>query len=72
MEYQFLAYSIVLGIIIFANCVFCYKKSRKVKSTQKVESTQKVQALIEIASDTSDLPKWVINDYLKTCTVSKV
>ena len=69
MEYQFLAYSIVLGIIIFANCVLCYKKSRKVESTQKVE---KVQALVEIASNASDLPKWVITDYLKTCTVLKV
>ena len=66
MEYQFLAYSIVLGIIIFVNCLLCYKKKRN------VESTQKVQALVEIASNTSDLPDWVITDYLKTHTVSLV
>lgn len=64
MEYQFLAYYIVLGISIFINCVLCCKKTRKVKSTRKV------QALVEIASDASDLPEWVVTDYLKARTVS--
>ena len=69
MEYQFLAYIIVLGISVLTNCLYCYSSCRKRSRRKTAKKKQQMQELAKIATK-SDLPSWVVNEYLTTTNKS--
>ncbi len=65
MDYQFIGFSIILGLSLFTNCIYCYKGCKKHPYKQQ-NKIKKQQELVNIASD---LPQWVINEYLANRSV---
>jgi len=69
MDDQFLAYIIVLGISVLTNCIYCYSSCRGRSRRKAAKKREKIQELNKIATN-SDLPKWVVNEYLKKTNTS--
>ena len=69
MEYQFIACAIVLGISVLTNCLYCYKSCKRKSKQDAAKKREKIQELAQIATK-SDLPTWVVNEYLTTTSKS--